>query len=231
MSGSGVKVSAVIRFYQIEWLCALSSGPMAPAFGEQKDIPVLNPTISAISENKRFPLLFRDAKTSPLERPRARVPRPREISAEWDTWVPEASYSNTGDRVLIVGDLTRKQREQAIRRAQHNPFEWVAQRRFATLALETRRGPVFPCVGVFVVGGRAAGAYVRRSSLQLPRRRSRERRFSSIGMGAHDERNHLRHLAPGQFSLEPMGQAGRFSLPPARGSDCANYLIETGRSR
>jgi hypothetical protein len=81
--------------------------------------------------------------------------------------VLKACFSNTGDRVLLVGDLPRNQKQEAIRRAQRRPFEWVAQRRFTTVPLETIRGPVFPCVGVFVVAGRAAGAYVRVSTHQV----------------------------------------------------------------
>jgi glutathionylspermidine synthase len=158
----------VIRFYQIKWIASLPSGTRWRRLLATEDIPVLNPTISAISESKRFPLLFREAKTCPVWK--ALMPEccdPREISAEWDSWVLKACYSNTGDRVLIPGDLARKDRDEAIRRAQRHPSEWVAQRRFATLALESSRGPLFPCVGVFVVGGRAAGAYVRLSTRQV----------------------------------------------------------------
>jgi glutathionylspermidine synthase len=130
---------------------------------------VLNPTISAISESKRFPLLFREAKTCLGWRalmPECRDPR-EIVFAEWDSWVLKACYSNTGDQVLIVGDLARKDRQQAIRVAQREPSKWIAQRRFATVALESCRGPLFPCIGVFVVGGRAAGAYVRLSPHQV----------------------------------------------------------------
>jgi hypothetical protein len=168
LAGSCTKVSAVIRFYQIEWICALPSRTGWRDLLASKDIPVLNPTISAVSESKRFPLLFRETKSCPGWQ--ALMPEcrdPREVSADWDAWVLKACYSNTGDRVLIVGDLARKDREQAIRRAKRHPSEWVAQRRFATLALESCRGPLFPCVGVFVIGGRAAGAYVRLSTHQI----------------------------------------------------------------
>jgi glutathionylspermidine synthase len=168
LSGSGVAVSAIIRFYQIEWLCALSSHTRWRRLLESRDVPVLNPTISAISESKRFPLLLSDSKICPTWH--ALVPEcrdPREISSGWDSWVLKACYSNTGDRVLIVGDLPRKERGQAIRTAQRRASEWVAQRRFTTIPLETIRGPVFPCVGVFVVRGRAAGAYVRLSAHQV----------------------------------------------------------------
>jgi hypothetical protein len=168
LSGSCVTVSAVIRFYQIESICALPSSTRWRHLLASTDTPVLNPTISALSESKRFPLLFREGKNCPNWQ--ALMPEccdPREISAEWDAWVLKACYSNTGDRVIIVGDLARKDRDQAIRRAQRHPSEWVAQRRFATLALESCRGRLFPCVGVFVVAGRAAGAYVRLSTHQV----------------------------------------------------------------
>jgi glutathionylspermidine synthase len=168
LASSSTAVSAIIRFYQIEWISALPSSTRWRHLLASKDIPVLNPTVSAISESKRFPLLFRDAKTCPGWR--ALMPEscdPREISTDWDAWVLKACYSNTGDRVLIVGDLARQERQQAVRRAQRRPSEWVAQRRFETLALESCRGPLFPCVGVFVVGGRAAGAYVRLSTRQV----------------------------------------------------------------
>jgi glutathionylspermidine synthase len=158
-----------VRFYQLEWLCALSAGTGWRELLTSKNVPVLNPTISAISESKRFPLLFREAKPCPAWRalkPECRDPR-EIVSAEWDDWVLKACYSNTGDQVLIVGDLARRDRQRAIREAQRHPLKWIAQRRFATNALESCRGPVFPCIGVFVVGGRAAGAYVRLSTHQV----------------------------------------------------------------
>ena len=132
-------------------------------------IPVLNPIISAISESKRFPLLFRETKTCPCWQ--ALMPECRDqreiASGEWDGWVLKACYSNTGDQVPIAGDLPQRERQQAIREAQRHPSKWIAQRRFSTLALESCRGPLFPCVGVFVIGGRAAGAYARLSRRQV----------------------------------------------------------------
>ena len=52
-------------------------------------------------------------------------------------------------------------------KARRNPTGWMAQRRFETVALGSVRGPVKPCVGVFVIGSRAAGAYVRLSATQV----------------------------------------------------------------
>jgi hypothetical protein len=149
---------------------------------------VFNPTISAISESKRFPLLFQASISCPTWK--AFLPEcrdPREISADWDSWVLKACYSNTGDHVLLVGDLPRKQKQEAIRRAQRKPFEWVAQRRFTTVPLETSRGHMFPCVGVFVVAGRAAGAYVRLSTHQVTDGAALETPLLIDRTSAHDE--------------------------------------------
>ncbi len=46
-------------------------------------------------------------------------------------------------------------------------MQWIAQRRFQTLLVQSTSGPLHPCVGVFVVDGRAAGAYVRLSTHQV----------------------------------------------------------------
>jgi hypothetical protein len=43
------------------------------------------------------------------------------------------------------------------------PNQWVAQRRFESLAIDTPLGAAYPCIGVYTVGGRAAGIYGRMS--------------------------------------------------------------------
>jgi glutathionylspermidine synthase len=93
---------------------------------------------------------------------------PRDVSkGEWDEWVLKASYSNTGDKVHIVGLISGQKQRKLVRKAQSQPMKWVAQRRFETLSLDSCRGPMYPCIGVFVIDGRATGAYVRLSSGQV----------------------------------------------------------------
>ncbi len=41
------------------------------------------------------------------------------------------------------------------------PHRWVAQRCFQPVALETPTGPMYPCIGVYTVNGKAAGVYAR----------------------------------------------------------------------
>ena len=166
---NGRRVSAVIRFYQVEWLCALPEDTGWKKLFHTSAIPVINPTVSAISESKRFPLLFNEAMECPTWRslmPECRDPR-EAAAADWDQWVLKACYSNTGDQVHICGALAQKEKQRVIKEAQRHPLRWVAQRRFETRAVETCRGPMYPCIGVFTVNGRAAGAYVRLSDGQV----------------------------------------------------------------
>jgi glutathionylspermidine synthase len=169
LRGSNQRISLVIRFYQAEWLCALPVKTGWQKLLQTTEIPVINPTISVISESKRFPLAFNDVTDYPAWK--ALIPEcrdPREVDAnDWESWVLKGCYSNTGDKVYICGKLSKEQRKQVIREAQSHPLSWVAQRRFETVPLEFRGGPTHPCIGVFVVNGRAAGAYVRLSPRQI----------------------------------------------------------------
>jgi glutathionylspermidine synthase len=169
--GARVGIDAVIRFYQAEWLSQLPTRTgWKNLFGYGDRTPVINPAISAISESKRLGLCFRHlaagSNTWRALSPECR--EPSEIAAEpQEDWVLKATYSNTGDEVHLGGDMSFPDWSELLRRAKSNPSCWVAQRRFETLSLPSVVGPVRPCVGVFVIGGRAAGAYVRLSRTQV----------------------------------------------------------------
>lgn len=162
----GIRMSAVVRFYQLEWLCRLPLHTGWKALLLAAEPPVVNPTIAAISESKRFPLAFNRTRECPVWQ--VFVPEscdPRDVhSHDWDQCVLKATYSNTGDHVHFCSELSTRARERMISMALKHPSEWVAQRRFDTLPLKSVRGLLFPCIGVFVVNGRAVGAYGRLSS-------------------------------------------------------------------
>jgi hypothetical protein len=116
---SGVRISAVIRFYQAEWLCALPERTGWKQLLRSTEIPFINPTISALSESKRFALTFKQARVCPTWKalvPECRDPRDVDPS-DWDRWVLKACYSNTGDKVYICGNLSRKEQQRVIREA------------------------------------------------------------------------------------------------------------------
>ena len=54
-------------------------------------------------------------------------------------------------------------RRGGVKDAALHPREWVAQRRFEAVPVDTPTGPMYPCVGIYTVAGRAVGAYTRLS--------------------------------------------------------------------
>jgi hypothetical protein len=95
---------AIIRFYQIEWLCNLPVGARSKQLLQTIEIPVINPTICAVSQSRRFPLLSTESAVRPTWKglmPECRDPRDV-ATCDWDSWVPKATYSNTGDRSICA---------------------------------------------------------------------------------------------------------------------------------
>jgi glutathionylspermidine synthase len=166
-------LAAIVRFYQAEWLASLPRRsrchwqPLA-AGGRTA---VTNPISAALTESKRFPLVWDQlATTLPTWRrllPETRNPR----EAPWrrdDGWLLKTAFCNTGDTVSAASLLPPKLWRKAKWSARLCPGAWIAQRRFNTLRLATatRHGEtvdMYPCIGVYTLDGRAAGAYARLS--------------------------------------------------------------------
>ena len=166
------RVSAVVRFYQAEWLAGLPRRhrdcwlPLA-AGGRT---PVTNPLASALTESKRLPLVL-DRLATRLPTwgrllPETRDPR----DADWqrdDGWLLKTAFCNTGDTVSAASLIPAKQWRRTRWHARLFPSQWIAQRRFNTLPIETPSDdaavPMYPCIGVYTIDGRACGAYARLS--------------------------------------------------------------------
>ena len=167
-----------MRFFQAEWLARFSrrSG-WRELFKRQGGTRVTNPPESVISESKRLPLCFqeRTVEYATLRELFPECREPKEVDeAERMDWVLKGAYSNTGDEVYVGAELPDSVWKRLLRTARRNLFGWIAQRRFETVALASTHGPMKPCVGVFVIGSRAAGAYVRLSSSQVTDARAME---------------------------------------------------------
>ena len=159
-------LNSIVRFYQAEWLSRLPEQTGWKHFFRGGRTRVANPPPAVISESKRFPLVWEKLSTQ-LATWRALLPETRDPrDAPWssdDGWLLKTALCNTGDTVSIRELMQPvdwlKTRFQVLL----SPENWVAQRRFNSVALTTPFGRRHVCVGIYTVNGRAAGAYVRLS--------------------------------------------------------------------
>lgn len=157
-------LSAIVRFYQAEWLAALPKrSGWEPLLGAVQT-PVVNPGIAIVSESKRFPLVF-DCLSAKTETLKAFFSETRDLSeVPWQTddrWLVKAALSNCGDAVLIRPLLPKERWNAERSRILRRPAEWVAQKRFESIPLPTSIGPLYLCLGVYTVDGRMEGIYAR----------------------------------------------------------------------
>jgi glutathionylspermidine synthase len=132
--------------------------------------PISNPAYALLTQSKRFPLVWDRLETA-LPTWRALLPEtvdPRD--AEWrgsDRWVVKPALGRVGDGIGMTGVTAEAEQRKIARAVRLLPGRWVAQRRFAAVPLATDEGPVYPCIGIYTVDGRAAGAYGRVASRPL----------------------------------------------------------------
>lgn len=160
------RVDFVVRFFQAEWLSQLPrSVSWQPLFVGSRT-PVANPGSSVLLESKRFPLVW-DRLRTPLPTWRALLPETRSTSGlvgDLDpSWVLKSAYSNNGDDVLHRELTPEAQWKKETRWLFLSRGEWLEQRRFRPTPLETPWGPMYACLGVYTVDGRASGMYGRLS--------------------------------------------------------------------
>ncbi len=164
------EVGAIVRFYQAEWLGALPhrAGWEPLFFGGQT--PVANPGIAVLIESKRFPLVWDDLATR-LPTWRKLLPEthdPRDAAWKHDeSWLVKSAFCNTGDTVAMRDLLTPRQWNAVRRSVWLRPSQWIAQRRFSAIPLDTPIGTVYPCIGVYTVNSQACGIYGRLSPRHL----------------------------------------------------------------
>jgi glutathionylspermidine synthase len=164
-----MQIHAVVRFYQAEWLSQLPRSSNWWRLLSYSGL-LVNPAASIFTESKRLPLIWPllSASSSAWRTVLPECREPHSIDgSDRGEWVLKAALSNTGDSVMIGNVMTPRAWDAAIRAAIRQPYKWIAQRRFETAPLDSADGPVYPCVGVFVINGNAAGAYVRLSRQQL----------------------------------------------------------------
>lgn len=164
-NGRRVEISAVVRFYQGEWLANLPGRDWMQLLMPQTTF-VTNPGTALLTESKRFPLAWPHlrSKMSTWEfvMPECRNPRD-DCWTKDESWVVKAAFSNTGDEVHTRDSLNARAWKRLCSSVRARPSNWVVQRRFNVVPIHSDAGPLYPCLGVYTINGRAAGVYARAS--------------------------------------------------------------------
>jgi hypothetical protein len=153
-------LGGIVRFFPGDWL-------IQAGFGRKwfvgSETPVLNPTTSLLSQNKRFPLFCRALGiTMPTWEAYLPAVEPVRVSRlQAADWVVKPAYGRVGEGIAIAGITPRRKLARARWQAALHRRHFVTQRRFQPLAVEGAEGPAFPCIGVYTLGNRVIGAYGR----------------------------------------------------------------------
>lgn len=156
------KLAAIFRFFPGEWLPNLPRRAGWRNYFAGSNTPQCNPAVAVAAQSKRLPLVW-DRLYSPMTTWKSLLPETRAAhGVQPDSqWVLKAALGRVGDEVAIAGVTGEKELRQITRWARRRPRRWIAQRRFEALPLAAPEGAIFPCIGVYVVDGKAAGAYCR----------------------------------------------------------------------
>ncbi|AKF11555.1 glutathionylspermidine synthase family protein [Sandaracinus amylolyticus] len=163
---AGAPLDTLFRFFPAEWLPNLLLESAWWRFFRGARTPVANPGAALLTQSKRFPLTW-DALGLAMPAWRALLPETRdvrEVDVASGEWVLKPVLGRVGDGVTIPGATAPREWARALRDVRRHPRAWIAQRSFETLAVSTPEGPMYPCLGVFVVDGAIAGAYARLSA-------------------------------------------------------------------
>jgi glutathionylspermidine synthase len=158
------QLAALFRFFPGEWLPNLERKSGWRHFFRGAKTPCANPAWALLSQSKRFALAADqigdwNGHWRALQ-PETRDPRNVE-TGNAPEWVLKPALGRVGEDIGLTG-VTNEKSLRAIRRSAHwCPGRWASQRRFRALPIATHRGPMFPCFGVYVIDGTAAGIYGR----------------------------------------------------------------------
>lgn len=189
---SSTPVDAIARFFPAEWLPNLPGRCGWTNFAGGATTPISNPASALLTQSKRFPLLWGSLRT-PLPTWRALLPETRDPrDAPWrgsDDWVLKPALGRVGEDVGIPGLTSAKEWKAITRSVRWHPGHWIAQRRFEPTVLAQGGEALHPCIGVYTIGTRVAGAYGR-----LARRALIDYRAQDVAVLVAGEEGELRGL-------------------------------------
>lgn len=156
-------VAGVVRFFPCEWLANYPRSQEIAQFFSPAPAVLCNPGQAIASQSKCWMQLL-DELATPVPAWRALAPevrRPRRALRRDPQWVLKPALGRVGEDVLVSGVTPTKVTRRIRRAAAWRPDQWIAQRRFHSLPIDSPFGPLHACIGVFVIDRETAGMYAR----------------------------------------------------------------------
>jgi hypothetical protein len=177
LSTNGAEVDAVMRFFPCEWLGNLSRADRARWSRLPANVVRSNPPSALLLQGKRLPIVLRAlgistptwSKILPEVKPIGLRSFARRVDPQG--YVLKPVWGRIGEGVVIDGATSAATACRARWMARLFPKSWCLQRRFDSIPLREELGFTtdaaqqrrffHACIGVYVIDGRAAGAYAR----------------------------------------------------------------------
>jgi glutathionylspermidine synthase len=160
----GARVDAILRFYPAEWLPALGRRSGWQQFFRPSRTPACNPATALCVQSKRLPLVWDELEAPHVlwKRLLPETQDPRLVDWPHDSrWILKTALGRVGDGIGMRGQTQAREMKGLLRALRWSPGSLVAQRKFESQPIDTPRGPMHACLGVYTVDGTAAGVYGR----------------------------------------------------------------------
>ncbi len=163
------RLSALIRFYPLEWLVNLPRRAHWEDYYDTKT-PSCNHPVAIFAQSKRLPIVW-DKLGVEIPYWKKLLPQtidPKELKKFDETWIFKPALGRVGEGILIKEAISEKEYKSILKDVQKYPKNWVAQRRFKSKPVQSDDGKSYHlCIGVFTVNGKFAGFYGRISPYAL----------------------------------------------------------------
>lgn len=164
------RADLLVRYYPGEWLPNLPRQSSWHHFLTESQTPISNPATALLTQSKRHPLVW-DKLRTPMPTWRKLLPPCAEIQdVPWKSdsdWLAKPALGRVGYGIGLRECLTDKEWSDICKQVRRYPHHWVAQRRFRIVPLSVPSGKGYPCLGIYTIDGKVAGAYGRMAARPL----------------------------------------------------------------
>lgn len=196
------RLDGLVRFFPGEWLPNIPRRHKWQQFFYGSKTPISNPGYALITQSKRFPLIWDQLKT-PMSTWKSLLPEtqdPREVNwQDGDGWVLKPALGRVGAGIGMRGVTPEKEWCQIVRDVRRHPGYWVVQRQFTVLPVEGVNNNLYPCIGVFVIDGKACGMYGR-----ISRQNVIDGRANDVAVIIRQAVNHTNGSPARLYSMQPL---------------------------